>query len=189
MYLGDAAGSAPTQGREVYEGRPVVVTGIPLPPGDDGVFTTVRKIRQYVQESDRHPIIRELALWAIRGNRPDDTEQNFRSIAAYAASVCPYVRDTTGSEYLVEPWIVGHRIASGRPADGDCDDASAFAPSLLRAIGIGPLFATVIANGRKGRAYNHVFMRAIVNGKVMELDPYTKTERKRVIRYADLQLA
>lgn len=189
-FLADGAGGPgvlPPDLVAYLQSRRVVSWRLPRQP-DFAVAVTLAQLRRLVQESDHSPIVRGLAEAAIAGNRPDDTAGNARSIAAAVGRWAPYVRDPARREYVVGPEMSAYLISHYGKASLDCDCVATLAASLLASVGIGPVFATVIANGRRGQEYNHVFVRYVVNGKVGEIDPYTKQERKTVVRYADYRL-
>ena len=160
-----------------------------LPSGDLGIWVTVEQMRRLVRESVYHPRVREVAVRAIAGNRPDDSEANARSIAAWLQDSCPYVRDPFPCEYLIAPWVLLSRVDADGSAGCDCDCVSTLGAALLSSIGLRPVF-TVLANGKgtPPETYNHVLTRASIDGKLVSVDPFSLEGCvEQAVRYKDIE--
>jgi hypothetical protein len=134
------------------------VTRVPLDPGDAGVFQSIDRFRRVVREAHRFPVVKEMAVAFTTG--AGDTigsEESWRRLFSGLRSAYRYVRDTRGVEELWSPEVHAMRLRRLGYTWGDCDDLAVLAASLARSLNLGALRFVTIANGRSGRAYNHIW--------------------------------
>ena len=124
-------------------------------PGEWGVHQTLGVMRDIVNESFWHPLIREKAaqVVAVCKNNGDCEEL---TILGYVNSVMRYLKDPYKVEGLHHPvtWVE-RRLRTGQTVYGDCDDMSMYIASLLKAVGHSPKFKAI---SRTGLQYHHVLV-------------------------------
>ncbi len=141
---------------------------------DDGVggnVQTIKKMKEAALVRKGHPLIRKLALNILQeaGVASHHFVDEALAIGEYVKNRVRYVRDPDNIEYLIDPLEMTKAIQGGT-AQGDCDDMSLMAATLLLAVGHQPLFRAVRYDGSMGN-YNHIY--------VIEYDknPYGGRER------------
>lgn len=112
-------------------------------PAEAGTWQTVDMMKKFVQESMLHPWIRDRAA-QVTAHCGRDLRCQCIALYGYVKGIMSYVRDPDGTEALHHPvtWVE-RRLRSGEPIYGDCDDASLYLASLLKAIGHRPAFRVV----------------------------------------------
>lgn len=111
----------------------------------------------------------------VRGCGPYDLDCRAARILRWIRTAIHFVPDPIGIEAVASPAVQLRRILADGATDGDCDDASALAASLARAVGLESRL--VLASFREDRRLHHVFAQA--KGKRLgwiDLDPF-RTER------------
>jgi hypothetical protein len=134
------------------------VTRVALDPGDAGVFQSVERFKRVVREAHQFPVIKELAVaWTTSSREVLSPDESWTRLFSGLRSAYRYVRDTRGVEELWSPEVHAMRLRRLGYTWGDCDDLAVLAASLARSLNLGALRFVTIANGRSGRAYNHIW--------------------------------
>ena len=132
--------------------------------GEAGIQDTLSLMKQMVQSSFLHPLIRRQAADAVRHCDSADTRCQCASILSFVQRSMRYVKDPVGVEALHDPIAIAHDVAKGGKPFGDCDDFSLYIAALLKSVGISCSFKAVGFNG--GRL-SHVY---VVGPKGVKLD-------------------
>lgn len=127
-----------------------------IPDGPQGVYVTLRMMRQLAREGKVDPPIRELALSIVKPNGQKDWIGEARALHEYVRDQIRYVRDINGVETLQTP------EQTIRIGQGDCDDKSTLLAALLESIGHPTRFVAV---GFRPGKYSHVLLETKIGGK------------------------
>jgi len=140
---------------------PSRLTLTPIPGGDKGTEATLKKMKEIVWKSVRHPqhgpIIREAAIAAILKSdvRPKDFLGEYKAIHEFCRDKIRWTRDARKHETLVWPartFMIGA---------GDCDDKTMLEGAMLLMIGFPGVGARAIAaNPEVPDQYTHVYVMA-----------------------------
>lgn len=140
--------------------NPVV---LPQYSGDAGTFQALAIMRNQVNDSYLHPLIRERAAYLSQcGSTICATDHEI--FTDFVKSNVKFIRDPFDTEILADPvtWIE-ERLRSNDLAFGDCAQMTPYLASLLKAIGHAPMFKVIGSNNY----FSHVFL--LCEGE--ELDP------------------
>lgn len=123
-----------------------------------GNVQTIKKMREVARIRSNDPLIRKLALNILEQAQ---VPSNFYldealAIGDYVKNKVRYVRDPADAEYLQDPLDLVKQIQNGL-AQGDCDDMSLLAATLLLSVGHEPSFRAVRYQDNSG-AYNHIYV-------------------------------
>lgn len=132
-----------------------------IPDGPEGVYHTLKIMRQLAREGKKSPIIRQLALSLVRGNHQKDWVGEVKNLHAFVRDKIRYVKDIEGVETVALPEI------TLQLEQGDCDDKSVLLASLLGSIGHPTRF---VAIGFKPRQFSHVFVETKIGDKWIPLE-------------------
>jgi transglutaminase-like putative cysteine protease len=142
----------------------------PLLPGWLGVWQTTRAMVGLVRGAVAVPQIKEIAVELTQGAAAFDHAALVRRIVSGVQRRFRYVSDPRGVEELWSPQVDAMRHRTLGHVWGDCDDAAVWSAALARAVGVPVRFVT-IANGKRGRSFNHVFTEAMTSpGRWMSMD-------------------
>lgn len=139
--------------------RKVTLQGIPS--GSDGVYKTLRIMRQLTREGKKHYPLRELALSLVKFNGQKDWHGEIRNLHQFVRDKIRYVKDIRGIETVAQPQVTLEL------EQGDCDDKSVLLATLLEAIGHPTRF---VAIGFKPGNYSHVLVETKVGDKWIPLE-------------------
>ena len=140
-----------------------------LPQGVAGVTKTLALMRALALEGSRDVEVREAAIGAVRraGVPAHDHRGELFALFRFVRDGIRFTRDIDGVETLQSP---RYTLEVGA---GDCDDRATLLAALARSIGL-PVelrFRVAAANpGAPGR-FSHVYVTALVGGKLIALDP------------------
>lgn len=132
-----------------------------IPDGKAGTRATLAKMGKLVKQYKTVPVIRELALQIIRRVPGKSWPGEAAAIQEWVRNNVRYVRDVAGVETLQSP------VQTLRLKQGDCDDQSTLAASLLAAIGHPTRF---IAIGFSKGHFAHVLTQTKVGSKWLPLE-------------------
>ncbi len=124
-----------------------------IPPGKSGIRLTLKEMSKLVKDGKRNIIIRELALSIVSNLPPKCWRCEAQAIQRYVFKTIRYVRDIHGIETIATP----EKTLEYR--QGDCDDVSVLAASLLQSIGHPVRF---IAVGFNNRPLSHVLIETLI---------------------------
>ncbi len=146
---------------------------------DTSTRQTVALMCRHVREAEADPLLRKLAAhirasWALHPNERQTAwavfwfckhHIRFRSDEAAVLSL---LNSTDEIDLLIAPGVL---MRMRRP-EGDCDDFTMLACTLLRLNGIEPEIVTVACDPKDRRRWSHVYLRAILpDGRRIALDP------------------
>ena len=124
--------------------------------GADGVKQTLSMMARLANAAVINPFIRAQAAQAVtmcdRGNR----RCMCYALLAWVTRKVKYVADPNGVEALHNPGMMAQAIAEGRLVYGDCDDMSMYLATLMKSVGLAPVFRAV---GYNGNQYQHVYVQ------------------------------
>lgn len=129
---------------------------IKIPSGPLGVTTTLEIMRSLVRTGKKTMPVRQRALAIVRGLPQKDYRRELERVHAYVRDHIRYVKDVNGVETLQSP---EQTLYMGQ---GDCDDKSILAASLLEAIGFSTRFRAI---GFRPKCFSHVLVEAKLDGK------------------------
>lgn len=138
----------------------------PIPGGDSGTKETLKKMKEIVWKSVRHPehspVIREAAISAILKNecQPKDFLCEYKAMHEFVRDKIRWTRDARKHETLVWP---ARTLLIGA---GDCDDKTMLETSMLLMVGFpGVAFKAIAANPDVPDQYTHVYVIADPTGR------------------------
>ena len=137
-----------------------------IAPGKRGTRQTLEAMRALAREAARTVAVREAALRIVRaaGVAGHDFEREALALFAHVRDRIRFVRDPSGAEWLQGPqYTLEHGF-------GDCDDKATALAALLLAIGT-PIDLAFRVIGTRPDAFSHVYVRAKLGGKWLDLDP------------------
>jgi transglutaminase-like putative cysteine protease len=132
-----------------------------IPNGTAGVRATLAVMSDIVKTYRKNPTIRELALRLVQDVPQKQWRGEANAIFSFVRDNIRYVKDINGVETLHTP------VELLRLRQGDCDDKSILAASLLESIGHPARF---IACGFIPGHYSHVFSQTKIAGKWITLE-------------------
>lgn len=127
-----------------------------IPRGLGGVRATLSMMSKLVNYSKKNPAIREAALNIVRDLPQKDYKNEVVKIHAFVRDHIRYVKDVKGVETLQYP------LNTLEIGQGDCDDKSTLAASLLESIGHPTRF---IAVGFRPNSCSHVYLQTKIGQK------------------------
>ncbi len=145
-----------------------------LPPGEAGIWTTLRAIRDATRQQAADPGVREAAHAIVAGCGPNDSECRGERIIQWVRERLAYVPDPVEVEALSLATSHLRRISESGTSAGDCDDATVLIATLARAVGI-PVRITV-ASFRDSKQFHHVWPDLVLGGSWKEADIF-RSER------------
>lgn len=104
------------------------------------------------------PLIRKLALNILQQSQVPSHHflDEAAAIGEFVKRKVRYVRDPDNIEYLTDPLDMVKQMQNGN-AQGDCDDMSLLAATLLLSVGHQPMFRAVRYENAMGN-YNHIYV-------------------------------
>lgn len=133
-----------------------------LASGVEGIKTTLRLMRQLVQQWKTNPGIRQLAVRLTQGLPQQDYSGEVRALHAFVRDKIRYVGDTSEVETLHTPQRVLEQAA------GDCDDKAILLSTLLEAINHKTRF--IAAAFHDPGVYEHVWIETALGGQWYPLE-------------------
>lgn len=131
--------------------------------GGAGVKQTLTTMARLTNQAVDDPNIRSQAAehtYQFRG----DKQAQMQALLSWTRAAIRYVPDPAGLEMLHGPALIARAIAEKRFVYGDCDELSMYLGTLLKAVGMRPIYRAV---GYNGFPWSHVYV--VVNGA--RLDP------------------
>lgn len=148
-----------------------------------GAPQTIAVIKHAVIDSQKRPIVRELAEEVTKHLPSKDTVSEAQAFYNLVLDRSRYMRDPRSVEYVRAPHVIVEQMMAGHTPGLDCDDQSALICALAAVSGaecrvVTVAFRNMFYQGR--RQYSHVFaqIREPRTGQWMTLDPVAgdKTE-------------
>lgn len=139
-----------------------------LEPGLDGLEQTRQRLQEAIDEGARHWLTIKRAEELVARVPPWDEEAQVRELFNYFIGLhgFPYRKDPVDVQVVER--------APSRPAGGDCKKYTVQLGAYVQALGM-PVEVKIVgqtapAAGRPPR-FHHVYIRALVNGRWVALDP------------------
>ena len=132
-----------------------------LPEGAAGVRETLRRMSILTREGVKNPVIFMRARALVRGLKSKDYVGEAKAVHAFVRDKIRYVRDPRGVETLHTPEKLLEL------AQGDCDDKSILAATLLESLGHPTRF---IAVGFDPDHYCHVYVETRIGAKWIPIE-------------------
>lgn len=125
--------------------------------GVAGVRQTLVKMAALTNGAFVDPLIRDQAAYAIQGCPQGNRRCYCYALLNWVNSRVRYVPDPNGVELLHDPRLMAQGIRDQKMVYGDCDDMSLYLGTLLKSVGIAPIYRAV---GYDGKPYQHVYVVA-----------------------------
>jgi len=132
-----------------------------IPDGSQGTLATLKIMKRLTKAGKKSPKIRALALELVQNSLQKDYADEARKIHRYVRDEIRYVQDIRGVETVHSAEKV---LEIGQ---GDCDDKSVLAASLLESINHPTLFHAI---GFKPGTFSHVFVETKIGSKWVPLE-------------------
>lgn len=139
-----------------YNPAPLSFSLSALPEGKEGVRMTLARMRQLVKDGKKNPRVLLTARALVRALPGKAYAQEAAAIHAFVRDRIRYVKDPRGVETLTTP----DKLLELQ--QGDCDDKSILAASLLEALGHPTRF---IACGNQPGIFQHVYVETKIRDK------------------------
>lgn len=133
-----------------------------IPNGVAGIRETLRIMSKITKQYKANPLVRELALRLTAGLNQKDWRGEVTRIHDFVRDRIRYIKDIRGIETIHTP------VELLKSRQGDCDDKSILAASLLEAIGHPTRFVAVGFN--KNGTYSHVFTQTKIGNNWVTLE-------------------
>lgn len=132
-----------------------------IPPGKAGTLATLKIMRKLVRRYKKAMPIRELALSLSKNSRQKNYINEVKKIHAFVRDNIRYIKDIRGVETLQTP------LKTMELGQGDCDDKSTLAASLLESIGHP---TRLVAVGFSPGKFAHVYIDTLIGNKWISLE-------------------
>ena len=136
--------------------QPRISTLAVIPHGEAGTLATLEIMARVVRESRIDARLRDTALCIIAHVPSKNTWQEAEAVQEWIRDNIRYTSDVWDVETLQDP------ITLLQSRNGDCDDMSTLAATLLNCIGVECRFIAVAFNFEE---YSHVLPQARIGGK------------------------
>jgi transglutaminase-like putative cysteine protease len=139
----------------------------PLQLGEQGTRKTLAEMSRLVDEGSRDMVVREAVVRAIQSHGVKSHDRFGQATAWFNAvkNGVTFVNDPVRTEWLQSPRVTLNLRA------GDCDDRAVLLAAGLAAIGITSQFKVVGLNRRFPDDFSHVYVEAVINGRLVPMDP------------------
>jgi len=146
---------------------------IALGGSDPDAYQILQILDSLGQQFARMPIIRESAVRIVGRASDNDTSEQLRTILEFIRNNVKYVRDPSGSEYVISPLRMLQQIASGGYSQGDCDDHVLLFNSLVGSLGfaVRPVGVHLYSQS----VFDHVISQVMYNSRWIDVDPCQKS--------------
>ncbi len=146
--------------------RATVKTG-PLKSGEQGTREILAEMSRLVDEGSRDMVVREAVVRAIQAQGVRSHDRLGQATAWFNAvkNGITFVNDPVRTEWLQSPRVTLNLRA------GDCDDRAVLLSAGLAAIGILSQFKVVGLNRRFPGDFSHVYVEAMIDGRMVAMDP------------------
>lgn len=141
--------------------QPTKITLKGIPSGGAGLRITLKEMTKLVQQSKKNIQLRELALSIVQNAPPKCWSCEAKLIHEYVQQNIRYVRDIDGIETIATP----EKTLEYR--QGDCDDLTVLAATLLQTIGHPVRFVAV---GFNNRPISHVLLETLIGNKWVPME-------------------
>lgn len=133
----------------------------------------LRLLDYFKRNYARAPVVRETAVSLLSEAcvANNDVRAQVATLTEFVKSKLTYVRDPSGTEYVISPVRLLGQIKEQGTAFGDCDDHALLLNTLMASVGIQCRFLGVKINSVK---YNHVICSAMVGAEWIDIDPCAK---------------
>jgi len=145
-----------------YDSRVDKVTYYPLEGGDAGTRQTISHMVRLIREGSADPVVKDFAINATAGIPFKDRKNVFYGLLNRVRSTFRYVNDSDGLEQIWTPRVHADRVNRHGFTAADCDDLAVWIGALARSLGFRTRLVT-LANGRRGKAFNHVLAEVEVS--------------------------
>lgn len=132
-----------------------------IPQGAPGVRATLKLMSKITGQYKTSRPIRELALQLVSRLPEKNWKREAEEILRFVQTQIRYVKDVRGVETIQTP------VQTLRLGQGDCDDKSTLAASLLEAIGHPTRFKAV---GFAPKKYSHVYVQTKIGTRWVTLE-------------------
>lgn len=132
-----------------------------IPNGGAGVRATMREMAKVVTEAKKDITLRELALSIVENAPRKCWSCEAKLIQQYIYNNIRYVRDIDGIETIATPQ------KTLQYKQGDCDDVSVLAATLLQCVGHPVRFVAV---GFNGGAISHVLIETLIGNQWLPME-------------------
>lgn len=132
-----------------------------IPDGPEGIYITLRAMRNFVRKNKKNPVFRELSISLTNNLGQKDWSGEIKAIHHFVKNNIRYVRDVTDVETVCGPLYTLDKGA------GDCDDKSVLAATLLESIGHPTRF---VAIGFSHNVYNHVYIETKIGNQWISVE-------------------
>jgi hypothetical protein len=145
-----------------------------IPPGTRGTVATVDAMERAVAQGLRDPDVilyaQDLVRHVPERDRVAEASELFRAVR----EVLRYTNDPLGVELVKTPTFILREIERHGRATLDCDDASVWLATLLRAVGIPTRFKVIRGSRTNPDEFTHVFVEALIHGRWVPFDPIAR---------------
>jgi Transglutaminase-like superfamily len=132
-----------------------------IPDGEQGVFETLKLMGRCVIKYKSRPDIRLLAMSLVSGLPQKNYKMEAEAIMHFVQKRIRYLKDVRGVETIQSP------VKTLQLGQGDCDDKSTLAATLLEAIGHRTRFVVV---GQLPGIFSHVYVETEIWGKWVPME-------------------
>jgi hypothetical protein len=146
------------------------VFSFPLNNASPDGYQIVAVINQLVRKFSHNVYVRQstVALFPDTINN-NAIEEHFRIVVRFVRDQMRYVRDPTGSEFIISPVNLLREISRKGFGLGDCDDQVLLLNSMLGSIGFKTKVVGTVINGADH--YNHVISSVWIDKQWVDIDP------------------
>jgi hypothetical protein len=145
-----------------------------IPPGAPGTVATVDAMERAVAQGLRDPEVVLYAQDLVRHVPERDRVAEATAIFDAVRETLRYTNDPLGVELVKTPTFILREIERHGRATLDCDDASVWLATLLRAVGMQTRFKVIRASRASPGEFTHVFVEALIHGRWQPLDPIAR---------------
>lgn len=132
--------------------------------GESDAAQIIEYLGRFALEYGKSPCVIRFARCLIGGITENNAVgHQFDIVGNFVLDHVTYVADPRGAEYVRSPLRLIKEYQCRGYGQGDCDDMTLFAASLLNALGFPVKIVAVKINGSSN--YNHVLLQAMVAGE------------------------
>lgn len=143
-----------------------------IPAGAAGTRATLSMMERLVQQGIRDPGVVLYAQNVVRNSPEYGQSAEASAILEDVRRTMRYTLDPLGVETVKDPSFILQEIQRKGRAAMDCDDASVWTSTLLRAIGIPTRFKVIKDDPRE---FTHVFLQAWMDDGWVNVDPIARS--------------
>ena len=143
---------------------------IRIPPGEPGIWQSVRIIQRLIPPESARPVVRAYAALIGQEIAPDDHDGRLLGIRRFVGDHMRYLPDPVGVEAIGLPSYHLEAIRNTGGTAGDCDDAAALTAALARSSGRPVRLA--VASFYPSKKLHHIWTEARGSSGWVDLDPF-----------------